>query len=62
MYRAENEAQGGQGCPLCNRERLMPPAGVCPTCGRDLTEIIPFDTVCPACQERWFEQISEIQF
>ena len=38
IYQRENEAQGGAGCPLCHRERraggVMPPAGICPVCGR----------------------------
>ena len=36
QYRIDNEEQGGVGCPLCHAERrkAMPPAGVCPVCGR----------------------------
>lgn len=66
IYQRENEAQGGAGCPLCHRERraavVMPPAGTCPVCGRNLTEVVPFDTVCPQCAARWFEQVKEIEF
>ena len=48
---------------IAKLERLaMPPAGTCPVCGRNLTEIVPFDTVCPQCAARWFEQIHEIEF
>jgi len=42
--------------------RVTSNMSICPVCGRNLTEVVPFDTVCPACQARWFEQISEIQF
>lgn len=44
------------------REAAMPPAGVCPVCGRNLTEVVPFDTACPQCAARWFEQIKEVEF
>lgn len=41
VFKTENESFGGWGCPLCHAERrraTMPPAGVCPVCGRNLTE------------------------
>jgi len=66
IYQRENEAQGGAGCPLCHRERraggVMPPAGICPVCGRDLTEDVDPTTTCPECARRWWESVEPVKW
>ena len=59
LYRIENEAQGGVGCPLCNLEQasaMTIAASHCPHCGRDYAadvfEYSPLQ-LCDHCGEEY---------
>ena len=52
LYQQEHESAGGVGCPLCNAERRLIPAGKCPVCGLSLTEHPHSEAEC----EAWFAE------